>query len=296
MTCLLSRAREWIQTVQLEPTTLIRYVYSLGSLARAGVDQLEQVDRPTIKRFMVSKLQEGVTPSTVNRDLAALCSFLSWLYDLGEFALPTLLDLRTLYIRTAPPPPPDFLTHEEFLRLREAARSVHPILDLAVATAVHTGLRFQELRTLWTDDFVLDVPLPYVHVQRTRGRKIKTKRGRTPPIARAFADELLARGFTESVRAVFPPLKKDWRGGDYMATSTLQRWLWPAEERAGLKCNWITFRHTYASWLIQNNVSITKVAHYLGNGVGICFSHYGALIPGGDAEVEKGFAALRSGS
>lgn len=300
MTRLLSRAQEWINSAQLEGSTLTTYAYSLGLLARGGIVRLDQVNRATVRRWTIDRLQEGASAATVSRNLAALCSFLGWLEQLDEFPLPELEKIRTLFrtLSSGPPPPPDFLTPEEFKALLSVADTIAPELRLAVAIGVHTGLRLEEIRTLWRSDFELVATLPYVRVQRTHGRKIKTKNERTVPISRAFADELLARGFLGEDRPVFPRTRLRRAGEDpvshYLAHQTLQGWLRDAVKKGKLYCNWITFRHTYASWLVQNDVSIVKVAKFLGNGILVCFQHYGALIPGGDKEVEKGFAGLKN--
>jgi integrase len=300
MTAILPRVEAWLRDSQLEASTLTQYVYSLGLLVRSGIDDIRHVNRPTIKRFCGTRLLEGVSAETVSRNLAALCSFLGWLEQLDEFPLDELNKIRTLFkgLRNGRIKPPDFLTVDQFGRLRDAAETVDPVLSLAVSIGVHSGLRLEELRSLWRADFVLDVPLPFVRIQRTHGRKIKTKKERTPPIAAAFAAKLSRLGFSGADEPVFPRARLRRSGeaprSPYLSTQTLQSWLREASKAAGIRCNWLTLRHTYASWLVQQGVSITKVAKFLGNGITVCFQHYSALIPGGDQDVERGFVGLDS--
>jgi integrase len=293
MTKIIEKAWEWLADANIENSTILRYVYSLGHFVRLGIAEIEQIDKRSFMRFAKERESEGVAPSTINHDLAAISSFCRWLWERDQFPLQTLLELRQLYHFVPPPPSPDYLTPEKFLALRTASASVHPTFELAVALGVHTGLRFSELRRVWFEDFDFSSEHAFVRVDRSRGRETKTKRPRTVPICEQFAKELVdCYGLTRGLSG--PVFRPRVRGGVtthsiYVHEKTLRNWLHEARQLVGWYFTWITMRHTFATWHVQSGTSIALVAQWLGNNVNICFRHYSAHVPGGNPQVEEGF-------
>lgn len=284
----------WLKDSTLRPRTLERYVYSLMQLARAGIETVEQLERESLRRHMTTRREQGITAQTCNRDLAAVCSLASWLEQRGEYPLERLLALRRLRMNTPKAPPPRFLSREEYATLRETSAVVSPVLALAVGVAGHTGMRLGELRTIHCEDFVLKGETPFVRVRRDGYREIKTGAERTTPIARAFADELVALDVDRREGPLFPS-RPGGRGhitaAAYVAHPTLIRWLWIARTAAEQsKTTFHILRHSYASWCVQRGVPIAKVARWLGHSIQVCFRYYVGLVPGGDADIERGFA------
>lgn len=296
MSAILEKAWTWIAESKLEKDTLARYIYSLGQFARLGVLNIDQITKRSFMDFARMRTKEGIGANTINRDLAAISSFCRWLWERDEFPLGILLELRELYQNIPPPPTPDYLSPEKYLALRVAAAGVHPTLELAITLAVHSGLRFGELRRLWFEDLSLATPSAFIRIDRSHGRETKTKKSRTVPLRRCFADELKNRyQFTPLLAG--PIFRPRLRRGEilqtpYLHDSTFRGWLYEARRRAGFYCNWVTFRHTFASWHIQSGTSIAKVAKWCGHSISVCFAHYSALLPGGDTEIEKGFHRL----
>lgn len=72
----------------------------------------------------------------------------------------------------------------------------------------------------------------------------------------------------------------------------MRTWLCEAREGIGFYVNWITLRHTFATWHVQAGTSIALVARWMGNSVQVCYDHYCAHAPGGDPAIESGFAGL----
>lgn len=288
-TRILEAAQEWIRDSPLEPDTLHRYVYSLGLLVRSGLTEIEQITAESTSLFLVER-RKTVGDETSNRDLAAVSSFVRWLYEQRRFPLETLLGMRQLYRRTKFVGVPYFLTAERYEVALPACAEIDRRLELAVALDTNSGMRFSEMQRSHYQDYTLVVDRPFVTVISS-----KTGKPRTAPIPKKFADELLGRwGFDRGYGPVFPARKR--RGEDlvspYVHKTTFRMWLGDARKRAGFYWNWLTLRHTYASWNVQVGVSIAKVSRWLGNSIGVCYDRYAALEPGGDADIERGFARL----
>lgn len=161
---------------------------------------------------------------------------------------------------------------------------------IAVVLDLASGVRAGELAHLHHDDLHFAEEKPYLVVARDAERDVKTYRARTVPIRRRDASRLLDLGLGgDRVGPIFPP-EKFSASGSYLAPNTLGRRLAVARAVAGQiggKLDFLTLRHTFASWHVQAGVSIAKVARWLGNCVAICERHYAALAPGGDPDCER---------
>ena len=282
----------------LKKRTLKGYQYLLERLPSSGIHRLGELTRENVQRHIRERReQDGICAATAKRIHAAVLSFASWLEQNNEIPLDQLLSLRTIRVKQPTLPPPRFLTREEYVRLLVAARSHRPMLGLAVSIAVHTGLRMNELRCLHHEEIIHDATEPYVRVARDNVREVKTKRPRTPPISMGFAAELRRQCVGQPrTGPIFPAgagrVAARKSSSPYVGHHALEDWMAHAREAAGLgpDVTFITLRHTYASWLIQGGVSIAKVAGWCGHNVSVCWKHYAGLVPGGDKDVEKGFA------
>jgi integrase len=275
----------------LAPNTLSNYRSAVRSLIAFGVTTTRQLTRANVAAWIAKRRREDVAPVTINTQLAGVLSVASALERESLFPLKRLRGLRRLRIRgvASDTPDPSFLTRDEVARLRVEALALDPQLDLAVAFAVFGGLRLNELRRLHGEDLVIDPneSKPYIRVLRARG-ETKTRRSRSAPIARAFADDLLRRELPAG--PIFPPRNRNGRGL-YMSRETLKTWLRETRDRSELyHCTWFVLRHCFASYLRQNGVELSLVSGFMGNSVRVCEKHYASIGPGGNAQVERGFA------
>jgi integrase len=266
----------------IAPSTLHTYRSALRSLQAFGITTTKDLARARVAAWLAKRAAEDLAPSTINTQLAAVLSIVSFLERSALFPLERLMNLRRLRMKMQAAPPPVFLTRDELARLLVAAAAVHPCLVTAVLLAVFAGLRLSELRALERDHFFLEGPLPYVYVARDgHGRRT----ARTVPIARTFAQRL--RLELPVAGPIFPPMHPNCRGA-YVAKGTLQEWLRRARDQAGLyHVTWFVLRHSFASYLRQGGVELSKISGWMGNTVRICEKHYAALAPGGDGQVEK---------
>lgn len=262
--------------------TLHTYKAGIRSLAEHGMTTTRDLTRARVAEWVSARMTRELAISTINVQLAGVLSVLSHLERRGLFPLQRLLELRRLRERALPSLPPVFLTRDELARLLVAALSVHPLAALSILLAVFAGLRLSELQELERSAVFLDGELPYVFVARDgHGRRSR----RTVPIARAFAKRLSSELPTEG--PVFPALHSNSPTGR-VGKKTFQVWLGEARDRARLyHVTWFTLRHSFASYLRQGGVELSKLSGWMGNTVRICEKHYAALAPGGDPDAEK---------
>ena len=82
-----------------------------------------------------------------------------------------------------------------------------------------------------------------------------------------------------------------WPGDEgkwgYESTLLLGRIAEATPEIRGEKIRWNVFRHTFASLLVQEGVSIFKVAAWMGNDIAICQRHYAAMMPDVDPDIDR---------
>jgi site-specific recombinase XerD len=111
--------------------------------------QITPTDLRDYKRFLVD--QRGLKPSSVNRQLATLKSFLTWAAAAGLLPVgpPPVLPKAVLQERRGP----RWLDRREQQALRRAVERGGQVRDIAVVTLLlNTGLRLQELCALtWRD-------------------------------------------------------------------------------------------------------------------------------------------------
>lgn len=293
-------AHEWLtraeETHAFKARTVEGYAYCIGVFVRGGFRDVRDLTRERIYDFLESRRKIGIDPSTLNRNLAAICSFASSLERRGVFPLGRLRKIRRLRYRLPPRKPPFFLSHPLADQTLVAAARVDAQLVTGVTLAIASGVRGSELVAIHHEDLRLTETLPYLLVARDAARDPKTYEGRSVPLRRADAARLLELGLGGGRSGpVFPP-EKHSASGPYLRCNTLGRRL--AVVRAilpmltggpiGGKLDLYTLRHTFASWHVQEGKSIAKVAKWLGHRrIQVCYERYAALAPGGDADCER---------
>jgi integrase len=151
----------------------------------------------------------------------------------------------------------------------------------ALWVAFYSGLRREEIARLeWTDiDF---------GASRITIRKSKTGRRRVIPLAARLAEFLQPR--KKKLGHVVPwnhsQEGTDWKSIARNVTTNIRRALPHLSDRVG----WNTFRHTFASLLVQPpaRVSIDAISSWLGDSPEVCRRHYAQFIPrdGKDAAID----------
>lgn len=303
MVCpLVTTVVEWLtwakKSHSLKDRTREGYAYCMSLLVKAGFLKVEDLVPARVAAFLDERLAQGFDTGTLNRNLAAVCSLGKYLLARERFPKERLDSLRALRLREPPPETPFFLTPENAAILVKAARRVDnswrvagKCLERAVVLAIASGVRASELVALHHEDTYLRRPRledePFLLVRRNARKTYKSHR--PVPITRADAARLLELGVGDGRKGpIFPPEKRN-SGEPYLRANTLGRRLALARavaEITGGVVDFLTLRHTFASWHVQSGRSIAKVAKWLGNSVRVCERHYATLAHGGDVDVE----------
>lgn len=239
-----------------------RYTAQEFSLDRIGVWD--------IQAYRQAMLASGLKPNTINRRLAALASFGGWAVQFGHLSHNPALHIRSLDSVSLAPKWLDKNQRASLIRTVkddvELARQRYPRLWLMrlrdaaiVVLLLHTGLRVDELCKL---------TLEGIQVSTRKGQVSVTGKGfkqRTIPLNKG-AREMLANWLNVRPRSTADAVFINQRG-DAMKPRSVQRALHRLAESAGLQTTVTphTLRHTFAKSLIDEGVSLEKVAKLLGH-------------------------------
>jgi integrase/recombinase XerD len=173
---------------RIKPSTRTRYLNSLMHFAdKWDGKPLDSIGSAELSEFETMRRKQGVTSSTIIRDLACL-SILFEIAIEGDLATvnPAKLYLKKAKRRGLSEAPPEtrYLTHEEEVAVVRACRDMaggsqhsRMMLGVFVVLVIDTGLRSEEMMTLTWSDVHLD--RNEIYVQPT---KAKSKVGRRVPL------------------------------------------------------------------------------------------------------------------
>jgi len=250
----------------IKPATARYYRFQLHRhlLPAFGPIRLRDFDRETLQAFVIGKLRQGYSSSTVHGIRTTLSKILqqavAWKY-LDENAA------RGLSIgERAPKKEPCFLEPRDALRLIE---SLPEPCRTIVLVAVLTGLRIGEIAALrWGRvDFLRGV----IQIRETYSEEVGFGTPKTKSSARGVP-------MSEPVRSALLTLRSGTRNtgaDDLVFTSTTQtsispknlahRVLRPACVRLGLpSISWHVLRHTHATWLSESGATLRATQDILG--------------------------------
>ncbi len=142
-------SKEYFRSIDqtLNPSTVQRYRQNLANVERViSVNQVGQLDWDVIEAFREERLQEGVAPQTINKDVRALCTMLNWAVKRKKIASNPIQGMKHL-----PEDPKEARALEPFevQKLLDAANEHWR--DVWFAYLV-TGLRKMELANLQFSD------------------------------------------------------------------------------------------------------------------------------------------------
>lgn len=232
----------------LRPSSLRRAKLCAARLVKhLGHRRLLQLCEEDVSAYRMARQRDGVSRSTVNRELITLKAILRHAVDAGERS-------HVLKIKLDDPrkslAAPRFLSRREFDRLVGFADA-----DLAslITVAVHTGLRKGELfRLTWAD----------VDLENRVATIRETKSGwpRTVPLNSAACDAL-----TSILKDIQTPHVFAW-WHRMSGTQGVRRRFDTALKRAGISAfRFHDMRHTFASWAVVAGVDLRTVAQWLGH-------------------------------
>jgi integrase len=161
----------------LKPSAATRYGVSLKNLAEHfGNKMLHEITSAELSAFETKRRTQGVTASTIRRDLACLSSLLTsatdweWIED-GKNSVPSYLRRRAKRGLKEAPARTRYLSEEEEVALLSAAT---PAVRGAMTLAIDTGLRREELFSLqWHQvDLVRGLITTTTRTKSGRARKV----------------------------------------------------------------------------------------------------------------------------
>jgi len=236
-----------------------------------GKMDLREISRYEIDRYKADKQKKGVNHKTINNSLHVLSKCLKTAEEWEVLdATPKIKHLKVA------PPKFDYLSQEECDLLLLNASGI--IKDM-ILFAWHTGLRFGEIIALTWNDIDLERGTISVNKAIARGYLGTTKSNKTrQAYVTADVREMLDRRRKETANAIVFPNTK----GRYMIQQRCVEWLHDICDKSGLRrIGWHTFRHTFASHLVEKGVSLRTVQDLLGHSdpqTTMRYAHLGPVI------------------
>lgn len=234
-----------------------------------------------LQRFY-EKAREESSEATAQTHLARVRSFFNWCTRQKMIKVNPALEVRVGRLgkgRTK-----RFCTKEERDCLIASASAINPNMPMILYLGFHCGLRrgeISEARWEWFDktNWML-------HVRRTETFRPKDREERSIPISKAFRNYLEVITETHEAGSFVVAPYKSVRG------LSIYRYDFRAPFAIHVKSKnlgWVTahtMRHTFASLLASNGVSIYKIALWLGDDVRVVQNHYAKLLPG-DTDIDR---------
>lgn len=234
--------------------------------ANAPPKPLVELSAPDVHGYVQTRLEAGIGPATLNRELAVLSAAIN--HARRKWGVP--MDNPTRHQRVRMPSLRlRYLDRSEAVRLQREADDLRTDLGDFVRLALNTGCRKTELLTLRWSDVNLDrgyIMLRPENTKANRPRVIPLNNGARQALAGRRLDNysgewVFAKKSGERVKAF------DW----------LFR---KAVKRAGLSDFRIhDLRHTFASWLVSEGVELIKVRDLLGHTSIKMTERYAHLMP-----------------
>lgn len=247
-----------------------------------GRKELIQINSLDIEKYKSDKIKDGLKNKTINNQLTVLAKCLKIAEEWG--LLEKIPKIKKLKVQ---PQKFDFLTEEECKLLLDNSDGIFKEM---IFFAIKTGLRFGELIAIDWNDVNLSEQLLTVRRSIVLGEMGSTKSNkiRYIPLTNEICQTLIQR--VKKSGYVF----SDKLGGHLKQHRCCDN-LYSLCKRIGLrKIGWHTFRHTFASHLVQNGVSIKAVQELLGHSDIVTTMRYSHLGPSTLREAVKTLESKKS--
>jgi integrase len=250
-------AQKWMD-VYVKNNNKYSEILNKESLLRAhlnpffGSKRLNEISSMDVESYKAEKIKSGQANKSVNNHLIALSKCLKVAQEWE--IIKNIPKIKLLKVR---PQKFDFLSAEECQLL---LNNCDGLLKEMVLVGLKTGLRFGELIALEWSNINFKDNLMVVEKSITRGQigSTKSNKIRHIPLLDDVRETLLAKdkntGFVFTIN------------GGPLIPMTCLAWLHSACRRVGLRrIGWHCLRHTFASHLAQNGVSIMLIKELLGH-------------------------------
>jgi site-specific recombinase XerD len=238
----------------------------------SGIKDLKNITQHSVEKYIKFRLdQKNISLNTANHIITNIKTWLTWTQRHKYISSNPAKHVKKYKLSKNPP---RYLSEKEIDKLLDAAKgsNFYP----AIATALYTGLRVRELLNLeWTD---FDWKNEVLNVINKDDFTTKSKRFRSIPLNKTLVT-ILKPYKKKSGYCFFPGGSRKW---------SPDKGLLAIIKRAGLKnIRWHTFRHTFASRLVQEGVSIYKVSRWLGHASVNTTMIYAHLAPTKDNDINR---------
>ena len=233
------------------------------------VNTLRPVD---INRYIAQRKAEGVSPATVNRDLALLSAAINLANRDWEWCLPNPVAGRKL---REPEGRIRWISRSEAAAMVQAARGIPraPYLADFIVTALNTGCRAGELLGLEWRRVDLQEGLIHLEAHHTKAAK-----RRSVPLNQTARRAILSRARYRAEHCPASPWVFCRKNGQRL--EWLHRSFRLACARAGIEDFRIhDLRHTCAAWLVTAGVPLPEVRDLLGHASITMTERYAHLAP-----------------
>jgi integrase len=233
--------------------TMCLYRDALRALFREYGDvPIESITIRDIDAYKAARIKR-VKPITVNKELATLKAAFNQAVRWGYLDKNPFLGVQRLRIADKQPA---YFKREELMRLIDGVRGkwIHDI----IVVGVNTGMRSGELINLTWDSVDLDRRV--IHVMNGNGFETKTGKARVVPLNdTAFRILATRRSLNEHLCLTLE--------GRPIRQNRLSHVFKKMVRRVGLRdeLHFHSLRHTFASWLVQDGVSLFQVGRLLGH-------------------------------
>lgn len=250
---------------------------------------VEKVRRADVARYIHERKKDGVTGSTINRELDLLSAAFNYAADVLEWNVrnPTIrMSLKESEPRLR------WLTREQADRLILEASKVgwkSPHLADFIRLALNTGCRKNELLKLSWDRVNLEAG--YI---RLDGTNTKNGKRRFVPLSAVAREALENRAKFRAEHCPESPWVFSHRNGERV--QFLQNGFETACKQAGISDFRVhDLRHTCASWLVSAGATLPEVKELLGHSSIEMTERYAHLSPDNLARVTKTLDRIQSG-
>lgn len=244
-----------LRNADRSPHTIRAYESDLLRYCRFCDDARSAVSVETLRTFFASRSDHA--PATRARTQATLASFFAWAYRGGHVPADPMARIERV---TVHPPPPRGVGEDAIARVLAAIPAAQPRDRLLFRLIAETGLRVSEALGLYVEDLDMTPDDEHLRVKGKGGRH-RTLLLDDPALVRQVRTYLRKAGYQHGplFRAA-----KNGTGGPLAYQSIQERWTAYCAT-AGVACTLHQLRHTHATELVNDGVSLATIRKRLGH-------------------------------